>query len=36
MDEKVKALVQSEQRLGQLLSDIYKIIGDALKLEEPV
>ncbi len=35
MDEKVKVLVQTEQRLGQLLSDIYKIIGDALKLEEP-
>jgi cell fate (sporulation/competence/biofilm development) regulator YlbF (YheA/YmcA/DUF963 family) len=34
MDEEAKALMQSEQRLGQLLSDIYKIIGDALKTEE--
>jgi cell fate (sporulation/competence/biofilm development) regulator YlbF (YheA/YmcA/DUF963 family) len=35
MDQEAKTLMQSEQRLGQLLSDIYKIIGDALKTEEP-
>jgi cell fate (sporulation/competence/biofilm development) regulator YlbF (YheA/YmcA/DUF963 family) len=33
MDEQVKALIQAEQRLGQMLSDIHKIIGDALKIE---
>jgi len=33
MDEQVKTLIQAEQRLGQMLSDIYKIIGDALKIE---
>jgi cell fate (sporulation/competence/biofilm development) regulator YlbF (YheA/YmcA/DUF963 family) len=32
-DDDVKAMIQAEQRLGQLLSDIYKIIGDALKLD---
>jgi cell fate (sporulation/competence/biofilm development) regulator YlbF (YheA/YmcA/DUF963 family) len=35
MDQEAKTLMQYEQRLGQLLSDIYKIIGDALKIEEP-
>lgn len=34
MDESIKDLVAAEKRLAQLLSDIYKIIGDALKLEE--
>jgi cell fate (sporulation/competence/biofilm development) regulator YlbF (YheA/YmcA/DUF963 family) len=33
MDEDIKKLIQAEQRLGQLLSDIYRIIGDALKFE---
>lgn len=33
MDEKVKNLIQLEQRLGQMLSDIHKIIGDALKTD---
>lgn len=35
MDQEAKTLMQCEQRLGQLLGDIYKIIGDALKMEEP-
>ncbi|MDD2573651.1 MAG: YlbF family regulator [Bacillota bacterium] len=32
-DEQVKNLVQLEQRLGQMLSDVHKIIGDALKTD---
>jgi cell fate (sporulation/competence/biofilm development) regulator YlbF (YheA/YmcA/DUF963 family) len=32
-DDDVKAMIQAEQRLGQILGDIYKIIGDALRLE---
>lgn len=34
MDEQVKNLMHLEQRLGQMLSDIHKIIGDALKIDE--
>ncbi len=33
-DEEVKRLMQAEMRLAQLLSDIYNIIGEALKTEE--
>jgi len=33
-DQEIKRLIQAEMRLAQLLSDIYKIIGDALKSEE--
>lgn len=33
LDEQVKNLIQAEQRLGLMLSDIHRIIGDALKLE---
>ena len=33
LDEQVKSLIQAEQHLGQMLSDIHKIIGDALKME---
>ncbi|MBA1336914.1 MAG: hypothetical protein HPY66_3350 [Firmicutes bacterium] len=36
MDENIKSLIRAEQRLGQLLTDIYKIIGDALKPEEQI
>ncbi len=33
MDEQVKGLMELEQRLGQMLNDIHRIIGDALKTD---
>lgn len=33
MDDQVKRLMELEQRLGQMLNDIHKIIGDALKTD---
>lgn len=34
MDDQIKYLVEAEMRLARLLNDIYKIIEDAIKLEE--
>lgn len=34
VDQEIKRLIQAEMRLAQLLSDIYKIIGDAIKSDK--